>query len=174
MFRTRSGESGFSVIELLVVVAIILTIVAIAVPRMLQGRVKAKEAAAISSIKAIQNAQQLYSQTYPDRGYAPTLAYLGPSSSGNCDSPTSTCLIDPILASGIKGGYMFEIKGDGNTPVAGYTVTATPDGSHSLGSSQCIFESDQSGVIKGRSVNQQSTSSTLLSEAISQAGCGGK
>lgn len=172
MFRTRSGESGFSVIELLVVVAIILTIVAIAVPRMLQGRVKAKEAAAISSIKAIQNAQQLYSQTYPDRGYASTLAYLGPSSSGACDSPLNACFIDALLASGIKGGYMFELQGDGNTPVSGYTVTATPDGSHGLGSSQCVFESDQTGVIKGRSVNQQSSSGTLLSQAISQTGCG--
>ena len=172
MFRTRSGESGFSVVELLVVVAIILTIVAIAVPRMLQGRVKAKEAAAISSMKAIQNAEQVYSQTYPDKGYAPTLAYLGSASSGNCDSPMSACLIDPILASGIKGGYIFEIKGDGNTPVSGYTLTATPDGSHSLGSSQCIFESDQTGVIKGRSVGQQSSSGTLVSSAINQTGCG--
>jgi len=171
MFRTRSGESGFSVVELLVVVAIILTIVAIAVPRMLQGRVKATEAAAISSMKAIQNAQQLYSQIYPDRGYAPTLAYLGISSSGACDSPTSACLIDPVLASGIKGGYIFEITGDGNTPVAGYTLTATPDGSHSLGSSQCVFESDQAGVIKSRSVGPQS-SGTLVSVAISQTGCG--
>ena len=171
MFRTRSGESGFSVIELLVVVAIILTIVAIAVPRMLQGRVKANEAAAISSIKAIQNAEQLYSQTYPDKGYAPTLAYLGNSGGGACDSPTSACLIDSVLASGIKGGYIFEIKGDGNTPVAGYTLTATPDGSHSLGASQCVFESDQSGVIKGRPMGQQS-SGTLVSEAISQTGCG--
>ena len=172
MVRTRSGESGFSVIELLVVVAIILTITAIAVPRMLQGRVKAKEAAAISSMKAIQNAQQLYSQTYPDKGYAPTLAYLGTSSSGACDLPTSSCLIDSVLATGIKGGYIFEIKGDGNTPVAGYTLTATPDGSHGIGSSQCIFESDQTGIIKGRSVDQQSSSGALLSQAITQTGCG--
>jgi|SRR5947209_12813982 len=170
MFRTRSGESGFSVIELLVAVAVILAIVAIAVPRMLQGRVKAKEAAAISSMKAIQNAQLLYSQTYPEKGYAPQLAYLGTSSSGTCDSPTSTCLIDPVLSSGMKGGYIFEIKGDGNTPVSTYTLTATPDGSSSIGAGQCAFSSDQGGIIKARAADQ--SSGPLLTVAVGQTGCG--
>ena len=155
------------------VVAVILVITVIAVPRMLQARIKAKEAAAIASIKAIQNAQMLYAQTFPEQGYAPKLAFLG-SPSGSCDSISfaNACMIDSVLASGIKGGYLFDIQGDGNIPDLTYKITATPDGSGTIGSSQCAFSSDQGGVIQGQSVNQQTASK--LSVAVSSAGCGGK
>ena len=173
MLRSRPGQAGFSAIELIMVVAVILVISVIAVPRMLQARIKAKEAAAIASMKAIQNAQMLYAQTFPEQGYATKLVFLG-SPSGSCDSISfaNACMIDSVLASGIKGGYLFDIQGDGNIPDLTYKITATPDGSGTLGSSQCAFSSDQGGVIQGQSVNQQTASK--LSVAVSSAGCGGK
>ena len=171
MLRFRPGQSGFSAIELIMVVAVILVITVIAVPRMLQARIRAKEAAAISSMKTVQNAQILYTQTFPEQGYAPKLAFLG-SPSGSCDSISfaNACMIDSVLASGIKGGYLFDIQGDGNIPEITYKLTATPDGSGTIGSSQCAFSSDQGGVIQGHSVNAQ-TASRLSTAAVGQAGC---
>jgi prepilin-type N-terminal cleavage/methylation domain-containing protein len=70
-------QTGFSLIELLVVIAIILIIVAIAVPNLMRSQMAANEASAIESIRSITTAQATYAATYPDLGFAPTLASLG-------------------------------------------------------------------------------------------------
>jgi len=75
-------QRGFSLIELLIVVAIILVIAAIAIPNMLKSRMAANEASAISSVRAINNAQVTYSLTYPDVGFADDLSKLGAPTGG--------------------------------------------------------------------------------------------
>jgi prepilin-type N-terminal cleavage/methylation domain-containing protein len=107
-------QKGFSLIELLIVVAIILIIAAIAIPNLLRARMAANESSAASSIRTVNTAQVTYQSTYPTTGYAATLLALGGAIGAACvPAPASACLIDSVLAnngnpanSG-KSGYLF-------------------------------------------------------------------
>jgi prepilin-type N-terminal cleavage/methylation domain-containing protein len=139
--------AGFSLVEILVVVMVILIIAAIAIPNLVHGKMRANEAAAVSSVKTINTAQLMYNEAFPEVGYSVSLANLG-SHGSSCEKPTSTnaCLImDEALASGMKSGYIFEIVGDGNTPTASYTVNAMPE---SGVSGRCNISSNENGVIR--------------------------
>ena len=146
-FCILARPRGFSLVEMMVVVMIVLAIAAIAVPRMLQARMKANEASAIASMRAIRQAEEMYRTSYPSVGYSGSLADLG-SHGSNCESTSKTnaCLImDTGLAAGMKSGYTFELVADGNTPARAYTLTATPDSVGTTG--RCTFVSDQNGYI---------------------------
>jgi len=120
------GARGFSLIELLIVVAIILLIAAIAVPNYLHSREVANESAAVAAVRTLNTAQISYSSAYPTVGYASTLGALGGT---NCNPPDSTgaCLIDTALAGGLKSGYSFQLTGtSGSTPATTYQFLATP------------------------------------------------
>ena len=96
--------SGFSLIELLIVVAIILIIAAIAIPNLLRARLSANEASAASSVRQITRAEVAYSTSYPSVGYAASLAELG--GPANCTpSAATSCILDMSLSSGQKSGY---------------------------------------------------------------------
>jgi type IV pilus assembly protein PilA len=132
--RLNRKRSGFSLIELLIVIAIILIIVTIAVPKLNNARMNASETAAIGALRAIHSAEVQYYSTYGR--YATTLAELGPPTSGS-PSPAAADLLQDDMASGTKGGYKFVITA---TPT-GYTINANPVAFGSSG--RRTFFSDQ-------------------------------
>ena len=127
-------QKGFSLIELLIVVAIILIIAAIAIPNLLRARIAANESSAVASIRTINTAQISYNSAYPTVGFANGLALL----SGTCTGatlPTSAlaCLIDTQLASGSKSGYTFGSTAAGGPPLSTYVAYANPQTQNTTG-----------------------------------------
>lgn len=118
-------QKGFSLIELLIVVAIILIIAAIAIPNLLRARIAANESSAAAALRTLNTAQITYLSTYPTVGYASALTSMAGVS---CTPPgqTGACLIDTQLASGSKSGYSFSLTGASGTPNATYQFIASP------------------------------------------------
>ena len=119
------GARGFSLIELLIVVAIILIIAAMAVPSYLHSREAANESAAVGDLRTLNSAQVTYNSAYPTVGYSTTLTALGGTS---CNPPNSSsaCLIDSALAGGVKSGYSFTITPGTDSPTSTYQFIASP------------------------------------------------
>ncbi len=134
----RRSQGGFSLIELLIVIAIILILLAIAVPKFSSARMNASETVVIREIQTIHQAQTQYMSQFGS--YAPTLVALGPPTSGG-PGPQAADLIPQSLASGDKDGYTFVMTA---TP-AGYTVNANPKVYNSTG--RRTFFSDQNQQI---------------------------
>lgn len=130
---------GFSLIELLIVISIILIIAAIAVPKMNKQLMLAREQAAIRQITTIHQAETQYYSQYGQ--YAATLLQLGPPASG-ASGPAAADIIPKNLADGKNSGYIFTVNG---TPT-GYSVTAVPEAFGNSGSR--TFYSDQTLVIR--------------------------
>jgi len=134
----KRGSRGFSLIELLIVVAIILIIAAIAIPNLLKAKMAANEAAAASSIHAINTAEITYSSAFPLIGCSAALVDLGPTGGG---------YIDSTLAAGTKSGYSFTYQQDTSTaPSLGYTLNVDPVTPGVTG--QRHFYSDQNNVTR--------------------------
>lgn len=146
--RGHAGKmAGFSLVELLVVVMVVLVIAAIAIPNLVHARMKANEAAAVASMKTIDTAQVMYATQFPDQGYSPSLVQLGANGS-DCTAPTkdSGCIImDEVLISGVKSGYVFTLQGDAKLPSISYTLSAQPASPGFSG--RCGFAGNETGAI---------------------------
>ena len=153
----RKKQKGFSLIELLIVVAIILIIAAIAIPNLLRSRMAANEASAVGSIRTLNTASITYNSTYGN-GFPPSLTAIGTTGTGAV-SCTNAQLIDSVLTAGTKSGYTFTLTtgavvlnstssscSAGYGYSDGYVVRAAPVTIGTTG--QRGFCSDASGVIR--------------------------
>jgi prepilin-type N-terminal cleavage/methylation domain-containing protein len=147
----KKSSKGFSLIELLIVVAIILIIAAIAIPNLLRSRIAANQASAVGSLRTLNTAEITYSSTY-NVGFTATMTYLAPPATAGAN-PTSTAagLIDSVLSAGSKSGYTFAFTAgtpDSTGRINTYSFTGSPITS-STGTN--YYYTDQSGVIRQNS-----------------------
>lgn len=154
----KKRDAGFSLIELLIVVAIILIISGIAIPNLLRSKIAANETSAVGSLRTLNTVCIMYMVTYGN--YPQALANLGP---GNPATTSAADLIDSVLASGIKAGYSFTYTpgtNDNSANVFSYAITAVPISPGTTG--QRSFYTDESGVIRVSPSGSAGSSSTPI------------
>jgi type IV pilus assembly protein PilA len=150
--RTRLRPNGFTLMELLIVIAIILILMLMAIPTIGSLTKKGNETSAINSVQTVTKAEIQYQSTYPANGYACTLAALGGDPNSGAPTPAAAQVLTGDLTSGYKSGYIFTITCgnkvtiNGTDRANGYTITAIPQTVGKTGDRG--FCSDEAGIIK--------------------------
>ncbi len=153
--RNNNRQKGFSLIELLIVVAIILIIAAIAIPNLMRSKMAANEASAVASLRTLNTSSVSFSTTYGT--YPTALSNLAPSTT---PSSTAADLIDSVLSTGTKSGYTFTWSvPSGGVAGTNYAINADPVSSST---GQRHFYTDQSLVIRANT----SVAATVSSNPI--------
>jgi type IV pilus assembly protein PilA len=132
LVRTVFEEDGFTLMELLIVISIILILMLVAIPT--AGKIKkhANELSAQKSLQTIEQAESMYESTYPTNGFACSLTALGGDPNSGPPSATSAGVINGELSTGIKSGYIFNITNctkvtvNNSDRITSYTATAVP------------------------------------------------
>jgi type IV pilus assembly protein PilA len=148
----RTKQKGFSLIELLIVVAIILIIAAIAIPNLIRSKIAANQASAVASLRTLNTSATLFNTSY---GLYPT-ALSSLATSGTVSS-TAADMIDNVLSTGTKSGYTFSWSGG----TAGtYSITAVPVSLNSTGT--VYYYTDQSLVIRSNPAGAATSGSVAI------------
>ncbi|HEV1992966.1 MAG TPA: prepilin-type N-terminal cleavage/methylation domain-containing protein [Candidatus Acidoferrum sp.] len=157
--KSRKNKCGFSLLELLIVVAIILIISAIAIPNLLRSKMAANEASAVGSVRAVNAACLNYSSTW-GTGFPVSLSNLGP---GKPATAAAADQVDSTVSGGTKGGYTLTYVSGAptNGKISTYTISASPVAPGKTGGR--YFFADQSGVIRYNSGG----AATVLSPPLS-------
>jgi prepilin-type N-terminal cleavage/methylation domain-containing protein len=157
-------EDGFSLVELLIVVAIILVIAAIAIPSLIRSRIAANQASAIESLRVIGTSEVTYAAIFGN-GYSASLAALGSPQAGAIPSTSAAGLIDDLLVSGIKSGYTFTYSPsllDSTGRYNGYTILAEPN---QVGISGIdFFYTDETHIIRMNATAQAGSSDSFIAD----------
>jgi len=156
----RKRNQGFSLIKLLIVVAIILIIAAIAIPNLLKSKMAANQASAVASLRTLNTSEITYSSTY-NQGFSSNFAQLGPPASGAATSAAAG-LVDSVLAAAAKSGYNFTYTAgaaaNGVTPT--YTIAADPVTAGTTGQNH-YFTDDSVGVRQNTSATATASDSPI-------------
>ena len=159
----RRDHRGFSLIELLIVVAIILIIAAIAIPNFVRSRIAANQASALQSMRMVTTAEVSYSTTFGP-GFSTTLSALGPPATGQGPTSTAAGLLDEVLASGYKSGYSFFYNStqydSASNQWYGYNLNGNPSAPGQTGG--MYYFADQSSVIRGNATNQAASTDSAV------------
>ena len=107
-WRRRGNDAGFTLMELLIVISIMLILMLIAIPNMLNLKATANETSAKQSLRAIQEAETQYATNFPANGFACSLAALGGNASSGAPNPQASQLLQGDLAGGEKAGYQLQ------------------------------------------------------------------
>lgn len=144
--RRRRASAGFSLIELLIAVAIIMIIIGVSVPMLRKTRQNALETAAAENLENLKTQLLVYSTRYSNIGFPPSLAALGPPPAGGQEGPNAAGLVDETMAQAAtkaKQGYIYTYTPASGTPSYGFSITATPQ----AGAATRYFYMDQDGTI---------------------------
>jgi len=148
--HTRTREAGFTLVELLIVMSVILILMTLAIPAMQSVIRRGNETSAIASLRDLNTQEGQYASTYPQHGFACSLPALGGKQGSAPPGPEAAQLIPDDLSSGTKAGYTFTISGCSKSTINNvdqynsYIITAVPNSvGHSGNRGFCTDENAQ-------------------------------